>query len=782
VLGVKENDLKRDRQGTSATPSNPRSDQGSRGVSFQVSEHPALLALSTEEAAGMSVAFLRREIGAGFSAALVALPICISSGVLAYAPLGDAYIARGAVAGLTSGALAGIFAAIVASSSFVLSSPRASISLIQGSVASFLLQNSSFAHDPEMIIDAISLCGLLAGVWQMLFGVLGLDRIIKSTPHPALAGFINGIALLVIIGQLALLLDFPGEVRLSQLPTLIDQQYLAKLIFALSLAGLILYLSARFPRVPAMIVGLGVGILLFFGIRHTLPAIALGPTIGDIPDHLAAVIPLASLMTAEGREAFLGIVPALLISSLVLALVAALESLLAYRVAQNLSEQTSEPGRDVIGQGVGNLVASLLGGVASAASSAQLTANYEAGGRSRVSVLAAATLLFVLGTVLSSALGVIPTVVIWAILLAVGILLFDEWSVRSVRDAIFKRSRAAVRRGWRNHLVAVTVMVITASGAVIGGTLVGIGLSCILFIADMSRSIVRRRYRGDQVFSKRVRPADDVAVLRQTGGLRAVLELHGVMFFGNADELSNEIDGLFRRVDMLVLDFADVTDIDFSAASILRYELAKSARHRKMLLFSSLSPAAHELLTDPQSGAAAPASVIFADLDAALEWMEERALSQSTRALSTTLPIEQHGLFSGLTSAEFAMVRAFVEQESYAAGATLCREGDDADRMWMLTRGSVSVRVRSVGQRRDRRIASLAFGTFVGEIAFFESGRRTATLIADEEVECYVLHKTAYATIVRQHPEIGIKLLANMVREVTQRLRITSDELRALTR
>jgi MFS superfamily sulfate permease-like transporter len=729
----------------------------------------------------MDRAFLRREIGAGLSAALVAVPICISSGVLAYAPLGLGYIARGAVAGLTSGALAAVVAAFVASSSFVISSPRASISLIQASVAAFLLRNEAFAGNPDMIIDAVSLCAFLAGVWQVLFGVFGIDRIIKSTPHPALAGFINGVALLVIMGQLALLLDIPGDFRLQDLVHL-DSSTAAKLIFALLLAGLVLYLSAKTERLPVMMIVMALGTLLFFGIRHTIPAVPLGPTIGDIPDEVAAIMPLTSLLTEHGRSAFLQVIPALLISSLVLALVGALESLLAYRVAQNLSEQTSEASRDVIGQGFGNLIASLLGGVAAAASSAQLTANYEAGGRSRLSVLAAAAVLFGLGF-FSSALSVVPAVVIWAILIAVGVLLFDEWSLRALRDLLFKGARTAVRRGWRNHMVAATVMIITASGAVIGGTLVGIGLSCILFIADMSRSIIRRRYRGDEVFSKRVRPPDDIAMLRQSGGTRAVLELNGVMFFGNADELSRETDELFKRADMVLLDLEGVTDIDFSAASILRYELTKSARHRKSLLFSGVPPAAYELLTDPLSGAALPNSVIFADRDAALEWMEERALSQASRAAPTRLPLAEHQLFASLTPEEFAVMEGLLEREDYPATTILCREGDEADRMWILTRGSVSVRVHSVGQTRDLRIASLAFGTIVGEIAFvLEAGRRTATIIADEDVECYVLDKPSFATIVRDHPTIGVKLIANMLREVTQRLRITSDELRVRTR
>jgi sulfate permease, SulP family len=274
-----------------------------------------------------------------------------------------------------------------------------------------------------------------------------------------------------------------------------------------------------------------------------------------------------------------------------------------------------------------------------------------------------------------------------------------------------------------------------------------------------------------------------MAMLRESGGTRAVLELNGVMFFGNADELSREVDELFKRADMVLLDLEGVTDVDFSAASILRYELVKSARHRKALLFSGVPPAAHELLTDPLSGAALPSSVIFADRDAALEWMEERALSQASRAAPTRLPLRDHQLFTGLTPEEFAVMERLIEREEYPAGTILCREGDEADRMWILTRGSVSVRVLSVGQTRDRRIASLAFGTIVGEIAFvLEAGRRTATIIADDDIECYVLNKASFATIVRDHPAIGIKLIANMLREVTQRLRITSDELRVMTR
>jgi SulP family sulfate permease len=650
-------------------------------------------------------------------------------------------------------------------------------------LAAFLLLNKSFAGEPAMIVDAMSMCTLLAGIWQMLFGAFGIDRIIKATPHPALAGFINGIALLVIMGQLWLLFDVPADASLPPLSAFADPSHLVKAIFAILLAGFILVVGARTKRVSALLVGLGVGVTLYYFLRLALPEVPLGPAIGDVRANPPVIFPFASLMAPKARAAFLAVAPALLISSLILALVAALESLLAYRVAQDLSERASEPTRDVIGQGVGNLVSALLGGVAAAASSAQLTANYEAGGRSRLSVLAAAILLLLVSTLFSSAIGLLPIVVIWAVLIAVGILLFDDWSLRSLRDALVTRSRSTVRRSWKNLLVMLTVTVITASGAVVGGTLVGIALSCILFIADMSRSIVRRRYRGDEVFSKRVRSIDDMSMLQQSGRRRAVLELQGVMFFGNADELSREIGELFAEVDILTLDLRGVSDIDLSAASILRYEVAKSRKHGKTLLLSSVPPGAREMLTHPQSGggAAVPSSMIFVDLDSALERMEETALSRQARSTATTLSLDQHALFSGLTAEELAVVTEFLTPQRYEAGTAICREGDDADRVWMLTRGSVSVRVASRDHARTLRIASLAVGTIVGEIAFIEGGKRTATIIADEIVECYVLELSAYDIIVRDHPQIGIKLLANLLRVVTYRLRTTSDELRAMS-
>src|SRR5262249_57822096 len=93
------------------------------------------------------------------------------------------------------------------------------------------------------------------------------------------------------------------------------------------------------------------------------------------------------------------------------------------------------------------------------------------------------------------------------------------------------------------------------------------------------------------------------------------------MFFGNADELSREVSELFREVDMLTLDLVGVTDIDFSAATILQYEWARSRRAGRHLILSNVLPQLAALLTRADNGAAVPTSAILADLHSPLRWL-----------------------------------------------------------------------------------------------------------------------------------------------------------------
>jgi CRP-like cAMP-binding protein len=138
--------------------------------------------------------------------------------------------------------------------------------------------------------------------------------------------------------------------------------------------------------------------------------------------------------------------------------------------------------------------------------------------------------------------------------------------------------------------------------------------------------------------------------------------------------------------------------------------------------------------------------------------------------------LERHDFAQGLDAGECIILAAHLMAREFAAGTILCAEGEPADRMWLLTRGSVSVRLSAA--RGTRRIASCAIGTTVGEMAFIQGATRSASVVADEDTACYELSRAAYDQILREHPAIASKLLTNLSLELARRLRRTSDELR----
>jgi len=181
-------------------------------------------------------------------------------------------------------------------------------------------------------------------------------------------------------------------------------------------------------------------------------------------------------------------------------------------------------------------------------------------------------------------------------------------------------------------------------------------------------------------------------------------------------------------------------------------------------------------------GAAADVS-IHPDLDAALEWMEERSLQlhAARRDHADVLELRDIDFLSGLATDELDQLGTLLTRREFAAGDIICREGEEGDRMWLLAKGSVSVRLISADGHMNLRIASLSRGTTIGEMALVEQARRSATIVADDHVVCYELLRGGYARLLSDHPAIATHLLANLSRELARRLRRTSEELRNRT-
>jgi sulfate permease, SulP family len=710
-----------------------------------------------------------REAWAGIALISTAVPSCLAAGVLAFAPLGSDYVAAGVAAGLCCAIFAAPAAAFSARTPWLVPTPRSSTAVIQASLLAQLWRDPAFG-EVNLCLAALALCILLAGLMQILFGLAGIARIVKFTPHPVLAGFLNGVALLLCVPQLG------RYVQLSPSPGIIHPYMLA---FMLGLAGVTIWGRKIVLKVPGAMLGLGTGIVLYYGLISLFPALELGPTMGAPGMTFLPAVPFTLVPIAAWSTNFVPVLPSILLTALSIAIVATFDTLLTLRITQKQAGRPIHPVRDLVAQGIGNCIAACTGALATQLSPNVVLNAYRTGGRTLAMPLVGGAVLLFMVLAMSPALAAIPVVVLQATVLANGISSFDRWSLRLLFDTLINRGRVARRHAWHDLLVVLVVMGITASGAIIAGVLAGAALACIIFIANMSRPIFRRIYRGNEIFSKRVRPADDAALLLATGRKRLVIELQGVLFFGNADDLADRLVALFDEADLITLDVRGITDIDISGAQVLHEIVANARRRAKWLVFCNVPPDVMRTVGELVAGDARFGPRIMPDLDSAIEWMEEEALRRQSegRPPVSELTLEQLDLVKGLDEDELALLRARLVLREFTRGETICAEGDAADRLWLLTRGTVSVRMALAG-RENVRIASLAMGTVVGEMALLGTGHRSATVVADDDVLCYELEEKEIRALLDEHPRIASKILRNFAREMARRVRTTSEYLR----
>ena len=223
------------------------------------------------------------DLAAGAIAAIVSLPVCVASGLLAFSPLGPSYAAAGVAAGLCGAIVSCAVSALFATSSFVVTTSRVSEALLLGSLATALLAIPAVASDRNFVIVAIFCCVIVAGLWQMIFGFAGVAKIIKFTPHPVLVGFLNGVAVLVVVSQLKPY--FQIEPATSHL-ALLERPMMfglcigtAALMLGFPAAARRLAASWSLPKVPPVIAAFAGGAAAFYLLRAADARLDLGSTI-----------------------------------------------------------------------------------------------------------------------------------------------------------------------------------------------------------------------------------------------------------------------------------------------------------------------------------------------------------------------------------------------------------------------------------------------------------------------------------------------------------------------
>jgi sulfate permease, SulP family len=344
------------------------------------------------------------------------------------------------------------------------------------------------------------------------------------------------------------------------------------------------------------------------------------------------------------------------------------------------------------------------------------------------------------------------------------------------------------RRTALDFVVIAAVIVVAETVGLVPASAVGVGLAVMLFIREQTRgSILHRKSYGNQMFSKQMRLAEERGILESHGERSVILELQGSLFFGTADQLYTLLEPELKTRSYVILDMRRVQSIDVTAAHVLQL-MEEALRERKAyLIFSQLPkhvPSGQDLsgyfgevgLMRPEHHA-----LSFEELDAALEWVENRVIEEARfeRVSEQPLELQQIDLFGSRKPETLAALAACMQSRSLKDGDTLFRRGDTGDELFLIRKGAVRIML-PIQDGQAHHLATFGRGDFFGEMSFLDREPRSADAIASGDTELYVLRRERFEELASEHKRLALNLLEGLARALAIRLRYTNSELRLL--
>ena len=480
------------------------------------------------------------DVFGGVTSAVVALPVALAFGIAS---------GLGAEAGIYGAIAVGFFASVFGGTRSQISGPTPSMTVAMAVIISTHANSMS-----EALIVVV-----LAGLIQVLLGLLRIGRFVVYTPHVVVSGFMSGIGIIIMLIQVLPFFGAPTSPEgpmgaLRALPGAIAGVNPSALAIATVALAITIFWPRRLERLApgplaALVAGALMGILWLTG----------APTIGSIPEGLPALafqLPSADFLLGAMQPA------------IILALLGSVDSLLTSLVADSMTGTRHKPDKELVGQGIGNIVAGLFQGMPGAGATIGTVTNIRAGGSTPVSGVIRALFLLALLLGFGKYLEPIPHAVLAGILMKIG------W------DIVDWRLLARIHRLRRDHLV-VMLMTLLLTVLVDLVTAVAIGL----IVAGMNHARQLRNLELDKVVSV---PVLDRAFFADEEGMEiddphqarvGIVALRGTLTVASSRNLVSVIGADIRDHEVVIFDFSGARYLDDSAAMVIEQllEVARDA-------------------------------------------------------------------------------------------------------------------------------------------------------------------------------------------------------------
>ena len=571
----------------------------------------------------------RGDLLGGVTAGIVALPLALAFGLQS---------GLGPTSGLYGAIFIGIFAALFGGTNTQISGPTAPMTAVSMVIIAGIIAANE--GNVEAAIPSILIVFLLAGIFQILLGVLKVGQYIEFIPYPVVSGFMTGIGVIILITQILPLIGYYPKEDTSYVQNFLPQaeevilerilreeaaeqilvledfketvaragnitkdeiQKEAQVLAANNASGVIGALKSfatgiRNISYIDLILGL-LTIFIIYGFKRitkvvpsTLVAlvfVSLGAfffipdyrTIGTIPSGF----PDLRLDIFTGFK--LGQISPYIFSALSLAVLGAIDSLLTSIVADNKTKTKHKPNQELIGQGIGNSIASLFGGIPGAGATIRTVVNIESGGKTKISGMIAGLLLLIVLLSLGPVASKIPAAVLAGILITVGIGVMDYKGLRHITHW----PRAEV-------FVMLLVLILTVFVGLIEAVGIGLILASILFMKKISEVVDNRTNTAPlKNFSREVPWFDEGNIIEKHGDLVYIKHLDGPLFFGFASRFQDMIKAL-PNLDVVIIRMDKVPYVDQSGLYALEDAIMDLHKEEIKVVFTGLHGQPYDML------------------------------------------------------------------------------------------------------------------------------------------------------------------------------------------
>ena len=499
----------------------------------------------------------RRDVLAGLTVAIVALPLAMALGIASGASPNQ---------GLVTAVIAGFLISLLGGSRVQIGGPTGAFVVIVAGV----IATQGYA--------GLVLATLLAGIMLIVAGYAGLGRLIRFIPMPVVTGFTAGIAVIIASSQIG---DFLG-LDAGKVPP----EFMAKLQVYIGAAhtiswptlgvggatlATILLLRRYAPQWPAFLLALllaGTAVawldLQVATVGERFPAMPTGLPVPHIPDFSLALL----------RQ--------VLPSAFTIAFLAGIEALLSAVVADGMTGYSHRSGQELVGQGVANIASALFGGLPATGAIARTATNVRAGGRTPLAGIFHAVFLLIFLLVAGKLIAHVPMAALAAILLVVA------WGMSEV-----DRFKSLLRMDAGDRALLLLTFVLTVLVDLTVAIGVGVTLASLLFMARMSET-TGVLFDEDSVDD----PAQRAALPKGV----EVFRFAGPMFFGVAREMLDVLQRSGRTPQTMILRMERVPYIDSTGAAALQAFVRQAHGNGTRVILCDLREQPGAFLAKPWTG------------------------------------------------------------------------------------------------------------------------------------------------------------------------------------